>query len=66
LHGHTDGVTSVNFSPDGTKLFSLSDDGTIKIWELDLDAIIQQGCDWIRGYIDNNPDVNTEDREIGS
>jgi WD40 repeat protein len=66
LHGHADGVTSVNFSTDGTKLFSLSDDGTIKIWELDLDAIIQQGCNWIQGYLHNNPNVNAEDREICS
>lgn len=64
LRGHADGVTGVNFNIDGTKLFSISTDNTIKIWELDLNAILQQGCNWIRGYLQNNSQVNAEDHEI--
>ena len=30
---HSDNVTSVAFSPDGTKIVSGSDDGTIKVWD---------------------------------
>ena len=33
LEGHTQGVSSVCFSLDGTLLLSTSDDGTAKIWE---------------------------------
>ena len=32
LEGHSDWVTSVAYSPDGTKIISGSDDTTIKIW----------------------------------
>ena len=31
---HRDDVTSVAFSPDGTKIVSGSDDKTIKVWDM--------------------------------
>jgi len=34
LEGHTAGVNSVAFSPDGTTLASGSGDGTIKLWDV--------------------------------
>ncbi|MGK7957206.1 MAG: WD40 repeat domain-containing protein [Crocosphaera sp.] len=34
LRGHSNSVNSVAYSPDGKYLASISDDGTIKIWEL--------------------------------
>ena len=32
LTGHTNAITSLNFSPDGTKLLSASDDHTLRLW----------------------------------
>jgi WD40 repeat protein len=34
LHGHSDYVRGVCFSPDGSKLASCSDDSTVRIWNL--------------------------------
>ncbi len=32
LHGHSDAVTSVSWSPDGTRLLSSSRDSTVRLW----------------------------------
>jgi len=34
LHGHTDAVTSLSFSPQGDRLLSGSDDKTAIIWDI--------------------------------
>ena len=33
VNAHSDYIRSVAFSPDGTKIVSGSDDGTIKVWD---------------------------------
>ncbi|WP_414583942.1 WD40 repeat domain-containing protein, partial [Scytonema sp. PCC 10023] len=58
--GHTGTVFSVGFSPDGKTLASGSSDTTIKLWNLDLDSLLAQGCRWLDGYLATRPDEAKE------
>ncbi|NLV77871.1 MAG: WD40 repeat domain-containing protein, partial [Rhodococcus sp.] len=44
LRGHTGTVYSVSVSPDGTRIVSGSDDGTVRLWDItDPDAMREVG-----------------------
>ncbi len=66
LRGHTDSVMSLQFSPDGRTLASASRDRQIILWNLDLDDLANQACDWLRDYLQNNPNVSEADRRLCS
>ncbi|BBB58891.1 hypothetical protein UNDKW_0618 [Undibacterium sp. KW1] len=42
LHGHTSGVTSCAFSPDGHSVLSASDDNTLRLWETATGTLLQE------------------------
>ncbi len=42
LEGHTDSVRSIAFSPDGTRLASVSMDETLRIWDVQTGAQVAQ------------------------
>ncbi|MEH1794450.1 WD40 repeat domain-containing protein [Nostoc sp.] len=71
LTGHSNAVFSVSFSPDGKTLASGSADNTIKLWnipelesKLKLDSLMQNNCDSVRVYLENNPNVSERDSHL--
>ncbi len=64
LTGHDSDVYSVSISNDGKTIVSGSYDKTIKVWNIDLDWLIERGCNRIRNYLQNNPTVKEEDRKL--
>lgn len=59
LKGHRHWVTEISFSPDGKTLASVGSDGAVKLWtmKLELDDLMQLGCNWLRPYLALHPDA---------
>lgn len=67
LQGHEEGVIALKFSPDDQRLASGSNDQTVKIWDwqsrLRTDPF-EYGCNFIRDYLRNNPELEERDRQL--
>ena len=64
LEGHADTIRSINFSPDGKTLASASDDDTVKLWNLDLDDLVERGCHWLHDYLTTNSTLTDAERQL--
>ncbi|MGI8934194.1 MAG: hypothetical protein ACR2FS_08995 [Phormidesmis sp.] len=49
LTGHEGVIWEVAFDASGDRLASASADGTLRIWDLRLDILIEKGCDYLSG-----------------
>jgi len=54
---------AMSFSSDG-KTFAFVDSDKITLWSFDLDNLSTLACDWLRGYLINNPTINDTDRRM--
>ncbi|BAY82388.1 WD-40 repeat protein [Calothrix parasitica NIES-267] len=68
LEGHKGAVWDVEFTPDGKKLVSGSEDNTLMVWNLekviDSDKVIDYACDLIRDYLLWSKEVDSQDRYL--
>nr|WP_290226049.1 CHAT domain-containing protein [Trichocoleus desertorum] len=63
LQGYNTGVSGAAFSSDDQQVISASN-GEVVLWNLELDWLRQQGCDWVRDYLRTNPTVSDRDRQL--
>ncbi|MDZ8237242.1 MAG: caspase family protein [Nostoc sp. ChiQUE01a] len=67
LYGHKAGIKKLDFNSDGTMLASASMDKSVILWDLrlnlELDGLLDYGCNWVQDYLNNNPQGQQE-REL--
>ncbi|NJL38884.1 MAG: hypothetical protein HC879_07950 [Leptolyngbyaceae cyanobacterium SL_5_9] len=66
LEGHDDFVYSLSFSADGKTLSSSSADGSVILWNLDLENLMNRGCQWAFAYIQKNLGSDEDDSSVCS
>ncbi len=62
----------VSFSPEGYPVAIVHDydtasqsvNGNFRLWNLDIDTLLKQGCNWVGDYLRNNPNVSEEDKRL--
>jgi len=65
LRGHGDVIHGINFSPNGNTLASASIDNSVILWNLedlnDLEGLLTKSCNWLQGYLENNPNIEEDE-----
>lgn len=64
LRGHTSQINSLAFSSDDRSLISGEEQQGLYWWNLDLDNLLDRGCDRLADYLATNPNVKPDERRI--
>ncbi len=60
LLSHEGVVWDVAFDPSGERLISAGADGTARVWDLRLDALMAQGCEWLQDWLIARPEMRSQ------
>ena len=60
LLSHEGVVWDVAFAPSGERLISAGADGTARVWDLRLDALMAQGCEWLQDWLIARPEMRSQ------
>jgi WD40 repeat protein/uncharacterized caspase-like protein len=64
LRGHTSQINSLAFSGDGQSIISGESQQGLFWWNLNLDNLLDKGCDRLSDYLATNPNVKPMDKEL--
>ncbi|MEM7595103.1 MAG: hypothetical protein AAF383_26995 [Cyanobacteria bacterium P01_A01_bin.83] len=64
LRGHTSQINTLTFSSDDQSLVSGEEQQGLFWWNLDLDSLLNRGCDRLSDYLANNPNIQQSDRQL--
>ncbi|MEO1391572.1 MAG: WD40 repeat domain-containing protein [Cyanobacteria bacterium J06634_5] len=57
LTGHEGVVWDVDFDEDGQRLVTASADGSVRIWDLQLETLLEKGCQWLEDWLLARPEL---------
>ena len=60
LTGHEGVIWDVDFDAAGERLVTASADGTARVWDLRLSALMEKGCDWLEDWLIVRPDAKEQ------
>ncbi|EAZ90862.1 nSTAND1 domain-containing NTPase [Crocosphaera chwakensis] len=65
FNNHSDSVNGVSFNPKRNILASGSDDQSIKLWDIDLNSLIERSCEKVWTYLHNSSaNLSESDRHL--
>ena len=64
LRGHTSQINSLAFSSDDKSIISGEEQQGLFWWNLDMDDLLNRGCDRLSNYLATNPNVKQSDKQL--
>ncbi|MGV2826881.1 nSTAND1 domain-containing NTPase [Myxosarcina sp. GI1(2024)] len=64
LAGHSSQINSLAFSNDDKTIISAEEQQGLFWWNLELNNLLERGCDRLSDYLQNNPNLSQQERQI--
>ena len=68
LVGRPSKIRQMAISSDGSQLVAAGRDGTVVVWNLDVDLaeLLQVGCNWLQDYVQTNSQLSAKEKNLRS